>query len=103
VTLYARRSTCDLRQICDRRLLCRFRSQQPTQRRLCVAFAAESKDRALTAEQSLQEAEKRITVLEAQVAAAERRAGEAEQMLVRVEDAIRSEILEPRSRKAMAA
>jgi DNA repair exonuclease SbcCD ATPase subunit len=68
-----------------------------------IAFAAESKDRALTAEQSLQEAQTRIAVLEAQVAAAERRAGEAEQMLVRVEDAIRSEILQPHSRKVMAA
>jgi SMC interacting uncharacterized protein involved in chromosome segregation len=68
-----------------------------------IAFAAESKDRALTAEQSLQDAQKRIAVLEAQAAAAEKRASEAEQMLVRVEDAIRSEILQPHSRKVMAA
>jgi len=68
-----------------------------------TAFAAESRDQALTVEQSLQEAQRQIALLEVQVAAAEKRASEAEQMLLRVEDAIRSEILEPQRMKAAPA
>jgi chromosome segregation ATPase len=56
---------------------------------------AESKGRMLAAEEALQGAEGRTVALETELAAAKRRATDAENMLILVEDTIRSDILQP--------
>jgi chromosome segregation ATPase len=67
-----------------------------------TALVAEAKDQALTTEDALRQSEARVAAMATQLStaercasSAERRASEAEGLLMRVEDAIRTEILEP--------
>jgi septal ring factor EnvC (AmiA/AmiB activator) len=58
-------------------------------------LVAQSKDQLLSAEKALEGAETRISTLETHLAASEKRAGDAEDMLLLVENTIHSELLEP--------
>jgi hypothetical protein len=80
----------------------RVQSAESDQERL-KTLLLEAQDRALAAEDALRQSGARFAVIESQLAdaelrahSAEMRAHEAQDMLTRVEDTIRAEILEPR-------
>jgi hypothetical protein len=66
-------------------------------------LCAQAEDRALAAEGALREAKVQISAMETQLSNAELRASEAEGSLMRVEDAIRNEILNPHRSSSITA